>query len=95
MDQRHYRLFIRLPLLLLAASLVLVGTFSKRGWLDWMRIAEQNGALTRQLDMVRAKKSDLARRIAPLRHDRQAMQSAVRQHLGYLREDEIIIELPN
>ncbi len=42
---QQYRLFVRLPLLLSIALLCFMGTFSKRGLLDWLRMVQQNEKL--------------------------------------------------
>lgn len=55
---------------------------------------QHNGELARQIEMARTQRDDLEKQIRALETSSFAQEQAVRQHLGYLRKDEIVIELP-
>jgi cell division protein FtsB len=71
-----------------------MGIFSKRGWLDWRRMLEHNNRLDQQIEAAKTQREDLEKQIQALELSPFAQEQAVRQHLGYLRKDELIIEMP-
>lgn len=85
-------LFVRAPLLALFLLLVVMGTFSKRGFLDWRRITEQNSILHAKLAEVQFQKQDLEKQIHALERDREAQETVVRRFLGYIKPNETVIE---
>ena len=94
MSQGAYFYCIKLPALCLMASLVGMGVFAKRGLLDWQRMVRQNEAMAAKVELARLRKEDLERQTEALRTDRVAQERVVRQYLGYIRPDEVIIEFP-
>ncbi len=90
----RYLLFVRIPFVCAIVSLLLMGVFSKRGWLDWRRMLEHNEAMAKQIETAKSQRDDLERQIRALETSPFAQEQAVRQHLGYLRKDELAIEMP-
>lgn len=90
----QYRLFVRLPLLFSIALLFLMGTFSKRGWLDWRRMMEQNEKLEQKIVEVSEQKVALQRQIEHFQKNRDEQERVVRQVLGYIKPNETVIEFP-
>jgi cell division protein FtsB len=86
--------FVRIPFLCAMLGLVSMGIFSKRGWLDWRRMLEHNNRLDQQIEAAKTQREDLEKQIQALELSPFAQEQAVRQHLGYLRKDELIIEMP-
>jgi cell division protein FtsB len=85
---------IRLFLLVLLFSLVGIGVFSKRGWLDWRRMVKQNQELQAKIEAARRQKLALEHQVEDL-HLRPAEQErVVRQVLGYVKKNETVIEFP-
>src|SRR5690606_31582247 len=91
---KRYVLCVRIPLALAIAALLGMGLFAKRGWMDWRRMVRHNAELSRQIDSAKAQRDELDRQIKALERSAFAQEQAVRQHLGYLRKDELIIERP-
>jgi cell division protein FtsB len=71
-----------------------MGVFAKRGWLDWQRMTKQNDEMAAKVELARLRKEDLERQTDILRTDRVAQERVVRQYLGYIRPDEVIVEFP-
>jgi cell division protein FtsB len=90
----NYRLFVRLPLLLSIALICLMGTFSKRGLLDWRRMVHQNEKLQQKIVSVRDQKITLERQIDSFQRSSEEQERVVRQVLGYIKPNEAIIEFP-
>lgn len=88
----QYRLFVRLPLLFSIALLCLMGTFSKRGWLDWRRMMVQNEKLEQKIVEVSEQKAALERQIQQFKQNRDEQERVVRQVLGYIKPNETVIE---
>ncbi len=91
---KRYALCVRAPFALAVFGLLAMGVFAKRGWLDWRRMLRHNSELTRQIDVARVSRDDLQKQIRALETSAFAQEQAVRQHLGYVRRDEIIVEQP-
>jgi cell division protein FtsB len=91
---KRYPLVIRFPFFCAVVALAVMGVFAKRGWLDWRSMANRNGELERQIETARLSRDELEKQIRALESSPFAQEQAVRQHLGYLRKDEIVVELP-
>lgn len=81
-------------MLAVMGGLLGMGIFAKRGWLDWRRMVRQNETLSAKVELARLRRDDLERQTDALRTDRVAQERVVRQYLGYIRQDETIIEFP-
>lgn len=73
-------------------SLGLMGVFSKRGLLDWRRMVRQNEALTRDIARAGGEYDELERKIGKLKSDASEQERVIRRVLGYVRENEFVIE---
>lgn len=91
---QQYHLFVRLPLLLSIALLCLMGTFSKRGFLDWRRMVHQNDKLEQKIVSVYDQKLALEKQIDQFQKSSEEQERVVRQVLGYIKPNEKIIEFP-
>ena len=94
MSHSSYFYCVKLPVFAFMAVLVGMGIFAKRGWLDWRRMARQNEVMATKVEIARLRRDDLERQTDALRTDRVAQERVVRQYLGYIRQDETIIEFP-
>ncbi len=90
----QYLLFVRFPLLLSIALICLMGTFSKRGLLDWRRMVDQNNKLEHKVATIRDQKIDLERQIEQFQKNPEEQERVVRQVLGYIKANETVIEFP-
>lgn len=90
----RYHLFVRLPFAVCCLLLVVMGIFARRGWMDWRRMERHNQEIAARLEKSASEREDLAQLIRGLETSQLAQEQAVRQHLGYLRPDEIVIETP-
>ena len=90
----HYRLFVRLPLLILIALVCLMGTFSKRGFLDWRRMVHQNEKLNAKIEAAREQKGILEKQIERFQTQSEEQERVVRYVLGYIKPTEKVIEFP-
>ncbi|MSP18661.1 MAG: hypothetical protein EXR74_03725 [Bdellovibrionales bacterium] len=90
----QYRLFVRFPLLLSIALICLMGTFSKRGLLDWRRMVDQNNKLEHKVATIRDQKINLERQIEQFQKNPEEQERVVRQVLGYIKANETVIEFP-
>ncbi len=88
----QYRLFVRYPLLLATGLLCLMGTFSKRGLLDWRRMVDQNEKLEQKIEAVKDQKLAMERQIEQFQKNRDEQERVVRQVLGYVKPNETVIE---
>ena len=88
------RALVRITGIVLSCLLVVMGTFAKRGWLDWRRMVRENVELSVKLGSVRREKSELERRSEQLQNDRAEQERVIRSVLGYVRPDETVIEFP-
>ena len=94
MSHSRYFYLFKLPLFCLMGLLIGMGIFAKRGWLDWRRMVRQNETMGAKVDLARLRRDDLERQTDALRTDRVAQERVVRQYLGYIRQDETIVEFP-
>lgn len=97
MDSFRARAVIAIPLLVLAATVIAVPTmvFGPEGLPRHRRLRAQHEA-------QRQENARLARTLAQVRAERRAFMSdprarerAVREELGWVRPDELIVELPS
>ncbi len=91
---KRYNLCVRLPFLFAVFALLSVGFFSKRGWLDWRRMVQNNREMLVKRELLKDQSDALEKQIRALEVSPFAQEQTVRQYLGYLRKDEIVIELP-
>jgi cell division protein FtsB len=91
---KRYSIVIRFPFFCAVVALAVMGIFAKRGYLDWRSMVNHNGELERQIQAARLSRDELEKQIRALETSPFAQEQAVRQHLGYLRKDEIVVELP-
>lgn len=91
---KRYALCVRLPFACAVVALLIMGFFAKRGWLDWRGMVNHNQELQKQIETVRVQRDELEKQIRALESSSFAQEQAVRQHLGYLRKDEIVVEIP-
>jgi len=73
-------------------SLLGMGVFSKRGWLDWRRMVRQNEELTREIAHSMQEWDLLERQIEKLKSDPGEQERTIRRVLGYVRDNEFVIE---
>lgn len=83
---------IRLILWSLLISIVLMGIFAKRGWIDWRRIVKQNQEIHAKVGEAAIHHQQLLHRISAFEVDRERQEVLIRQTLGYVRPDETVIE---
>lgn len=83
---------IRAVLWLLLLSLVFMGIFAKRGWLDWRRIVKQNQDVHAKVAEAARLHQRLIHRTSAFELDRERQEVLIRQTLGYVRPDETVIE---
>lgn len=91
---KRYNVCVRLPFFLAVFALLGVGFFSKRGWLDWRRMVQNNREMVVKRELLKEQNDALEKQIRALEVSPFAQEQTVRQYLGYLRKDEIVIELP-
>lgn len=83
---------VRLVLWGMIVGLVAMGTFAKRGIMDWKRIARRNVELSAQIEKAREQKQSLERQVEALQSNSAEQERVVRQTLGYVRPQEIVVE---
>ena len=83
---------IRVISLGVALLLVLMGAFTKRGWLDWRHMVRQNQELAMKIEQAQEQKANLERQIQALQFNVVEQEHVIRQVLGYVRPKEIVIE---
>lgn len=76
----------------LLISITLVGVYAKRGLRDWRRMTAENERIATEIAAQKTEKESLERRIAAIKSNRQAQELLVRQMLGFVREEEWVIE---
>lgn len=90
--RKSYIYFVRLPLILAILLLSLVGIFSRRGWLDLRRMHLQNAQLQQKLGEASSQRQLLERELETFRSDQAEQERIVRQTLGYVRKNEIVVQ---
>lgn len=93
MSERSYRLFVRFPLLLALASLLIMGTFSKRGLIDYRRMVQKNEELALRIDALVKSKQGFELQMENLKSSLDEQERLIRSTLGYVRPNETVIEL--
>ena len=83
---------VRFPLLLSIAALLVMGTFSKRGWFDWQRIRSENERLEFKIASTQKEKIQLQTEVRLFERNHDTQERVVRQILGYIRPNETVIE---
>jgi hypothetical protein len=83
---------IRAFFTVIVLGLIIGGIFSGRGVLDWSRMARQNGQLRTKIEAAQLEKEGLESRIRRLRTSQFEQRQVVRQTLGYINKNEIVIE---
>jgi cell division protein FtsB len=91
---KRYNFCVRVPFLCLISGLLGMGVFAKRGWLDWRRMVRNNHEMVSKVESLKQQHEELEKQIKALETSPFAQEQAVRQYLGYLRKEEIVIELP-
>lgn len=91
-QKRTFVLFVRIPLLLLIIVLMVMGTVSRRGLLDWQRMRNQNTELADKMYRVASQRTQLEKQIRSFEIDKNEQERVVRQVLGYIRANETVIE---
>ncbi len=89
---RSYVLFVRYPLLFCCISLVLMGIFAKRGFMDWRRMVHENQSLALKITALEKQKTKLMRENDLLEKNAEYQENVIRQTLGYIRTNETAIE---
>ena len=83
---------IRLVLWGMIFGLIAMGTFAKRGIMDWKRMGHRNVELSSQIEKAREQKQSLERQVEALQSSPAEQERVVRQTLGYVRPQEIVLE---
>jgi cell division protein FtsB len=87
-----YVYFVRFPLICLILLLSIMGVFARRGWLDLKRMTAQNSTLRQQIGAAAGQKQSLERQVDAFRADSAEQERVIRQTLGYVHKNEIIIQ---
>ena len=82
----------RIFFLSVLSCIALMGVFSKRGLLDWRRMVNQNEQLARDITKANGEWADLEHKTEKLKSDPTEQERVVRKVLGYVRENEFVIE---
>jgi cell division protein FtsB len=85
-------MFIRRLNWFLLFMLLVMGLFGKRGWLDLKRMESENKKLERLISETQTEMTRLEAQVIGLRQNRQIQEHTIRQVLGYIKPDEIVIE---
>lgn len=83
---------LRAALVGLIILLTYLGTFTKRGYLDWRRMVEQNQNLSSKIQETVRQKNTIERQILALKSDAIEQERLVREVLGYVKPNEYVIE---
>ena len=90
MQLRTSSAIILIALLALVSASVLHTIFSRDGVLQWLRLRGEVTRLSAENDALKAENERLRSEADRLMHDRQYIDRAVREQLGYTRNDELI-----
>ena len=74
------------------AFMVFMGVFSRRGFLDFRRMTNQNLELRRRIEMVTKEKFGIERQISNFRSDPVEQERIIREKLGYVRKNDLVVE---
>ena len=83
---------LRIFFVALCVSLVVMGIFSKRGLLDWRRMARQNTEIAEKIASLQIEKEKWQRQSDTLEKDTAEQERVVRQVVGYVLPTEVVIE---
>ncbi|MDR2055995.1 MAG: septum formation initiator family protein [Desulfovibrio sp.] len=85
-----WRVFILVTLTLI--NVVLFGRmiWGSTGLLEYRELKNQHVALQKQLEKLDAKNLSLSREIRMLQSDKPYMEKMIREHLHYVRENEVL-----
>lgn len=87
-------ILIRLFFLVLLIGMGVMGVLSKRGWLDWRRVAQQNDEIQVRITEATLQRDRLESRITALQTHPEQQEILVRQILGYVQPAEMVVEFP-
>ncbi|NBV49981.1 septum formation initiator family protein [bacterium] len=76
----------------LIATLVVMGIFGKRGWLDLRRMERENSNLKAEIMELQEENEQMSRDIHAFQSDPSVQEAMIRKVLGYIKRDEKIIE---
>lgn len=76
----------------LIATLVVMGIFGKRGWLDLRRMESENRNLNAEIMELQEENEQMVRDIHAFQSDPSVQEAMIRKVLGYIKRDEKIIE---
>ena len=88
----RFHSLIRYSLVASTVALIAMGIFARRGWMDWQRMVRQDDQMLQRLDRTKLEKVHWETRLQGLKSNRRAQERAVRQYLGFVKKDEIVIE---
>lgn len=91
-QKRTFVFFVRIPLLLLTLVLLGMGAFSKRGFLDWKRMRNQNTEVKEKITLVISQREQMEKQIRSFESNKSEQERVVRQVLGYIKTNETMIE---
>ena len=74
------------------AFMVFMGVFSRRGFLDYRRMTNQNSELRRRIEAVTKEKSGMEQQISNFRTDPIEQERIIREKLGYVRKNDLVVE---
>lgn len=83
---------LRYFLLALIAVTLAMGTFAKRGLLDWRRMLRQTEELQAKIEGAEKTRRELENSIEQLQTNPVEQEKIVRSRLGYVRANETIVE---
>lgn len=82
----------RVVLLGLTCAILAMGIWGRRGWLDWRRMVRQNVELQTKIEDAKTRRTRLEKQIARLEKLPLERERVIREVLGYVRPNEIVIE---
>ncbi|MDR3358796.1 MAG: septum formation initiator family protein [Desulfovibrio sp.] len=85
-----WRVFILVSLTLVNVLLFGRMIWGSTGLLEYRALKKQHGVIQKQLETLDAKNLSLSREIRMLQSDRQYMEKMIRQHLHYVRDNEVL-----
>ena len=83
---------LRLLLFAILISLLYLGIFAKRGLLDFRKMVAKNKEFSTKTELLLQQKRVLANQILTFGKDSREQERVVRERLGYIRPNEIVIE---
>lgn len=83
---------LRFVIVVATITLLAMGVFARRGWVDWQRMVRQDEQLLQKLESTRVEKAHWETRLKGLKSNKRAQERVVRQILGFVKKDEVVIE---